>query len=784
VPRPPYASRAADVDRAGFVDDEPPRLDTMGIATRVGPYRVLRHLGQGGMGTLALAVKDGDVDPVVLKRPLADRLGGHALALARREALIASSLDHPGVVRVVDLVNDDGVPVLVMEHLLGLTLHEVGKRARRARLALPMEPLLDVVAQAARALHYVHTLRDDEGRPRGLVHRDIAPDNLFLTGDGTVKLLDFGVARGDDVEELTQFGSLKGKRGYFAPELVTGHPPDARTDLFALGVTLYWLLCGKLPWGARDPGPAYIAMMTAPPPPPSARNPFVPALVDDLALRLLAVDRGDRFADGASVAARVEELLARAPPSDRAAVQLVDLVGALPSPTMSSSSEPAGEPPAAAPAALLAAASAVVFATATRASGAASRTTTAAGADDDRDDDDRGDDDRGDDQRDDVGPAPTMTSRPVQRWDARGASGVDDEESRTNLMRRGGRAASTLQVVGVTRARSVQPTVTLARATAARSTGLPRSDPRGRDDVPAGPQAKGRPPPGAQRSPRAALVGALIGGVIVVVLFALVRAETEVVADDVAALRPAPAVPQEQAPPPETPTLPASSPPTDEPVVPASPTNEAVAPASPTAGPAAGLPPPSTKASTSSSTNPPPPLPTTPPTTSPPTPAPDPSPTPAPDPSPDPSPGATAQRPPRRAQLTDDVALRGPARIVWSVGGRTLRSGPGTVAVAAGTRRVVGFDPRRGVQSEVVIDDGTADWDALPRVPLLLRARPWANVWLGDDELGQTPLQPVRVVPGRYRVRFERDGVVVVRVVDVRAGSDAVKVNVDMAAAD
>lgn len=90
------------------------------------------------------------------------------------------------------------------------------------------------------------------------MHRDLAPDNLFLTAAGVVQLLDFGVARADDLEELTHFGSLKGKRGYFAPGLITGHPPDARTDLFALGVTLSWVLCGKLPWGARAPGLAYV----------------------------------------------------------------------------------------------------------------------------------------------------------------------------------------------------------------------------------------------------------------------------------------------------------------------------------------------------------------------------------------------------------------------------------------------------------------------------------------------------------------------------------------------
>jgi hypothetical protein len=124
--------------------------------------------------------------------------------------------------------------------------------------------------------------------------------------------------------------------------------------------------------------------------------------------------------------------------------------------------------------------------------------------------------------------------------------------------------------------------------------------------------------------------------------------------------------------------------------------------------------------------------------------------------------------------------VQGPDRIRWALGGRPLRNGPGVAVVPAGTRALQGRDPRRDVVSPVPIVDGAADWDALPRVSLLLRARPWASVRLGEEELGQTPLQPIRVVPGRYRVRFENNGRVVLRTVDVEAGAEAVKVNVDM----
>jgi len=122
--------------------------------------------------------------------------------------------------------------------------------------------------------------------------------------------------------------------------------------------------------------------------------------------------------------------------------------------------------------------------------------------------------------------------------------------------------------------------------------------------------------------------------------------------------------------------------------------------------------------------------------------------------------------------------------VQWLVQGRVVRTGTGGLEVPTGARSVQARDPRRGVTSTVPIVEDVADYAKLPRANMLLRARPWARVTLGEEPLGQTPLQPVEVVPGRYTVRFIRPDKEVVRTVEVGVGAGTVKVNVDMEAAD
>jgi serine/threonine-protein kinase len=630
-------------------------------------YRVTRHLGQGGMGTLSLAT-DPAGHVVVLKRPLPGRITPQALALARREAAISSSLDHPGVVRVLEVIDDGGVPVLVMEHLVGLTLHEIEKRSRRTG-GLPLEPLLDAIGQSARALHYLHTRTDDDGRRRGLVHRDVSPDNLFVTKDGTTKLLDFGVARADDLDELTRVGGLRGKRGYFAPELITGRSADARTDLFALGVTLYGMLARTLPWGRLDPAPAFVAMQSGPPPPPSTVNRFLPAAIDELTLRLLAFEPDERFESGEEVATRIDVLLERVPTSIRTPARLVDRFGQVDDDVTAFEGGPRLDP-----------------------------------------------------------------TRPAQRWDHAGASAQEDEESSAALSRPTGptRAQPTLQVLGARAVASLPATEAVTTSPPVQRPPLPMASFDG--DVPvASPSSPG--PRGRQnRSSRGrgltvgAVVGAVLGGLMVVgVIDRTLGAPDQLAATGTTATPPSLMT-----------TLPpaiAAPPPPPAPSPPPTPLSSSPSPS------------PSSSSSTSRSPS-----------------------------------TTTAPRPP--ARRISRITVEGPAWVQWLVQGRVVRTGTGGLEVPTGARSVQARDPRRGVTSTVPIVEDVADYAKLPRANMLLRARPWARVTLGEEPLGQTPLQPVEVVPGRYTVRFIRPDKEVVRTVEVGVGAGTVKVNVDMEAAD
>ncbi|HEX6242081.1 MAG TPA: serine/threonine-protein kinase [Polyangiales bacterium] len=207
---------------------------------QLGRYCLLEVLGQGGMGTVHLAVRDAPSEPpalyaLKLLRPELAHDARH-LDMFMREAELASRLSHPNVVRTLEAGEADGQVFLAMEFLDGQPLHLLLGRAGEDP-PLPLHVRVQIVCDALRGLDYVHQLRAD-GRPLPLLHRDVSPNNLFVTYDGQVKLLDFGVAKlalqGD-----TGSGDFKGKLGYAAPERFVGAQIDARSDVFAAGVTLW-----------------------------------------------------------------------------------------------------------------------------------------------------------------------------------------------------------------------------------------------------------------------------------------------------------------------------------------------------------------------------------------------------------------------------------------------------------------------------------------------------------------------------------------------------------------
>src|SRR5215468_4315218 len=221
---------------------------TLAAGTRIGPFEISGVLGAGGMGVVYRAHDPRIGREVALKvLPAAWATNPERLRRFESEARIAGSLNHPNVVVIHDVGAHEGAPYLVSELLQGQNLRE-----RLAGGALPQRKALELAAQAARGLAAAHD--------RGVVHRDLKPENLFCTEDGQVKILDFGLAKLQSLDEttansvgpeaptrthVTDPGRVLGSPGYMSPEQARGEPADTRSDLFSLGAVLFELLTGR-----------------------------------------------------------------------------------------------------------------------------------------------------------------------------------------------------------------------------------------------------------------------------------------------------------------------------------------------------------------------------------------------------------------------------------------------------------------------------------------------------------------------------------------------------------
>ncbi len=322
---------------------------------RIGRYALLRRLGRGGMAEVFLARQEGPSDfakTVVVKRMLPHLSENKRFVdMFLREARVAARLNHPNVVQIFELGQDQDTFFLAMEFIDGITLHKLAKRAWRQHRALPTEVIVRAMADVALGLHHAHTLLDDEGQPAGLVHRDVSPDNLMMTRDGVTKVLDFGIAKSTAQRgPVTKTGELKGKIPYMSPEQIQGHTLDGRSDLFSLGVTFYWLLAGKRPFDGATEVLTLKHVLDDQPVPPSRINNRVPVALDRLVLRLLAKDPRRRYQSGHELHDRLLAMLgsegaARAPAARLVAELASSTDTGLDDPSMHGADEaPASEP--------------------------------------------------------------------------------------------------------------------------------------------------------------------------------------------------------------------------------------------------------------------------------------------------------------------------------------------------------------------------------------------------------------------------------------------------------
>jgi serine/threonine protein kinase len=250
-----------------------------GEAGRLGPYRVLKELGRGGMGAVYAAL-DTRLDRRLALKVMLPRYAADPAAKARflREARAAAGVKHDNVVTVYEADERDGVPYIAMEYLEGYPLDEYLRRK-----GCPTVPqALRIAAEVAAGLAAAHKL--------GLVHRDIKPGNLWLEApNGRVKVLDFGLARPVDAEvELTRTGAVVGTPAFMSPEQARGEKVDARTDLFSLGAVLYRLCTGTLPFEGKTTMAVLTALATREPRPVRELNPAVPEPLAALTQQLLA----------------------------------------------------------------------------------------------------------------------------------------------------------------------------------------------------------------------------------------------------------------------------------------------------------------------------------------------------------------------------------------------------------------------------------------------------------------------------------------------------------------
>ena len=258
-------------------------------------YRVLDRLGSGGMADVYCA-EDTQLGRKVAVKLLYRRFAEDSefVERFRREASSAAGLQHPNIVGVFDRGEWDGTYYIAMEYLKGHTL----KQLVREHGAMPPDLAVDITIQVLRAAKFAHK--------RGVVHRDIKPHNVILDEEGRAKVTDFGIARAG-ASDMTETGSIMGTAQYLSPEQAQGQPVSPRSDLYSIGVMLYELLTGQVPFDAESPVTIALKHVSEAPVPPSQLNPAVPPALEAVVLRALEKDPALRFADADEFAAALLE---------------------------------------------------------------------------------------------------------------------------------------------------------------------------------------------------------------------------------------------------------------------------------------------------------------------------------------------------------------------------------------------------------------------------------------------------------------------------------------------
>lgn len=285
-----------------------PRVDDMAGET-FGKYVVVRRIAVGGMAEVCLARLEGAAGfhkLVVVKQVLPQYAEDPAFVdMFLDEGRVAARLTHPNIAQTFELGQERGRYFMAMEYVPGRSLTDIFARLEARKEELPLACAMRITMQLLEALGYAHAVKDARGQSLELVHRDVSGSNVMVTFDGSVKLLDFGVAKAAAQIHQTRAGHVKGKAGYMSPEQCRGRELDARSDLYSAGALLYQLVTGVRPFEELMNGSDVIAVMQATMrggfAKPSEVAPTLPGAIDEVVLKAMALKTDDRYANAGAM---------------------------------------------------------------------------------------------------------------------------------------------------------------------------------------------------------------------------------------------------------------------------------------------------------------------------------------------------------------------------------------------------------------------------------------------------------------------------------------------------
>jgi eukaryotic-like serine/threonine-protein kinase len=281
-------------------------------ATGLGKHRLLAELGHGGMAEVFLAVICGPAgfNKLVVIKQIRPQLAEDPefLGMFLDEARLAARLNHRNVVQTNEVGQQNGRYFIAMEYLEGQPLNRVLHRFQKVG-GLPLGHHLRVVSEVLAGLHHAHEVTDYDGTPLGVVHRDITPHNIFITYDGQVKVVDFGIAKALNSSSETRTGVLKGKVAYMSPEHARGEIVDRRSDIFSVGIVLWEAATGKRLWKGIPDITILQRLLKGEIPTPRSVSPEVPEALEAIILKCLAADRDERYATALDLQAALDAYL-------------------------------------------------------------------------------------------------------------------------------------------------------------------------------------------------------------------------------------------------------------------------------------------------------------------------------------------------------------------------------------------------------------------------------------------------------------------------------------------